>query len=287
MGSRLKSSIGLVFSVNDLAGKGIASWLRELVGFKKLDVKNELIAEAYYSSSFDVLLVGFNEDVIYFDFLDDVMDVDYYIVLSRHRSEAKVKSLTVHHTGNPWSRADFGGRPLELGIANPKVTKALLLNLLRYNKEFGIDDEFNVTYEVTHHGPTNLKSPLCFIEIGSSKEEWVKEDARKAVAYSVYDHITNPTKLPDCVVASGFGGNHYASRFTAMAIEKGICFAHMIAKYALKAMGLNELCIVTEQALTKSRDRVTHVFMEKKLRREWRDIVKEKANELGIEVMFT
>lgn len=283
----IKAFIGLVYSVNDLAGRGIAKCLRDLTNFKELNLRNQLIAEAYYLSDFETLLTGFTKDVIYFDFLDDIMDVNYYIALSRHRSEAGIKSLTVHHTGNPWPKADFGGNPLELSIANPRVTKALLLNILGYSNEFGIRDEFSITYEVTHHGPTNLSKPLSFVEIGSSQREWLREDAQKVLALSVLDIIAKPDKLPECTVAGGFGGNHYASKFTKIAIENNICFSHIIAKYALKELDAKHLVNVSEQAIKKSSDKVTHVLIEKKIRKEWKDTVKNVALKLGTTVLIT
>ena len=32
--------------------------------------------------------------------------------------------------------------------------------------------DYEITIEATHHGPTSLKKPLLFIEIGSTEKQW-------------------------------------------------------------------------------------------------------------------
>jgi len=61
-------------------------------------------------------MAGFDVDDVNMEFLDVTPDPDAYaiIVLSRHESSSKTKSLTVHYPGNPTDEARFGGRPREM-----------------------------------------------------------------------------------------------------------------------------------------------------------------------------
>ncbi|MEM1692051.1 MAG: D-aminoacyl-tRNA deacylase, partial [Thermofilaceae archaeon] len=102
----------LAYSVNDPAGSGIAKAILTLVEFEP--TRLQLASEAYEIPRLNAVIAGFNEDVLYFEFLDEVCPADFYLVLSRHSSEAGVKSFTVHHPGNPMRTAVAGGKPLEL-----------------------------------------------------------------------------------------------------------------------------------------------------------------------------
>ena len=84
---------------------------------------------------------------------------------------------------------------------------------------------FRVSYEVTHHGPTELSTPSCFVEIGSTEKEWVDADAARAVARSVVEVLS---VLPgDAVPMIGFGGTHYATRETEIALSSRGAFGHI------------------------------------------------------------
>jgi len=244
----------------------------------------ERAVEAYYLPQLDVVLAGYEEDVLYFEFLDEVVDADFYLILSRHKSEAGIKALTVHHPGNPCREAKAGGKPLELPPSNPPLAKALLLSLRRAREEVGIE-EFDVTYEVTHHGPTSLKKPVTFVEIGSSEREWIRQDARRAVAEAVVEALERTPV--ECEPVVGVGGNHYASRFTARAFTTPEAYGHMIAKYALKSLA--EPALIEEvltTAATRSSVPTVKLVVEKKLRRAWREAAARVAEELGLHIEF-
>ncbi len=272
----LKGEIALVYSKKDLAGTGIALHLKDLLGFREhvfLHNTNVLRFE-------DIFLAGFDEDVLYFDFLDRVFDVKAYIVLSRHRSSAKIKSLTVHHTGNPGPRADAGGNPFELSIAYPPMAKKLLVLIKKYADETKLSEEYDVTLEVTHHGPTNLKKPLVFIEIGSSPEEWVDERARKLIAQVVAEAVITP--LPKCIPATGFGGGHYARKHTKVMLETNYCLGHIFSKHAIQETKPE----VIAQAFKKSTPPSKAVIIEKKgVKSRERKMIENLANNMGLEIV--
>ena len=280
MGGRFR--VGVVFSVLDPAGSGAAREFLRLLDSKPMSIPRAI--EAYYIPQLDAVLAGFKEDVLYFEFLDEVLDVDFYVVLSRHKSEAGVKSLTTHHPGNPVREAKAGGKPLELPPSNPPLTKALLLSLVKAREELGLE-EFDVTYEVTHHGPTSLSKPITFVEIGSSLKEWSLREARLALAVAVLEALTRT--LPGYEPVVGIGGNHYAGRFTQRALSSSEAYGHMVAKYALRNLQLPGLVErIVELAVTRSSTPTAKLVVEKKVRRVWRDAVKRVAERLGVAVEF-
>jgi D-aminoacyl-tRNA deacylase len=98
-----------------------------------------------------------------------------------------------------------------------------LLRRLRKEAD-GLD--YEVTFEVTHHGPY-LETPTLFIEIGSSEATWEAPEAGQAIARSLLN-----VQLSDYPVAMGIGGGHYAPRFSESSLAKKIDFGHMLPNYA-------------------------------------------------------
>jgi D-aminoacyl-tRNA deacylase len=81
---------------------------------------------------------------------------------------------------------------------------------------------YRVSYEVTHHGPSDLATPSFFVEIGSTHAEWTDEAAGIAAALSVLEAVPG-----NVVPLAGFGGNHYAARQTTIALETRAAFGHV------------------------------------------------------------
>lgn len=145
------------------------------------------------------------------------------IFASRHRAESRIPTLTVHPVGN-YSSADFGGRPSTLSQAHPAYMTSALRTLSVESRGMG----FNVSFEVTHHGPV-LGSPAFYIEIGSYEELWGREDAAEAIAASIM--AVRDDGYPALL---GVGGGHYAPRFTDIALGRKASMGHMAANYALE-----------------------------------------------------
>jgi len=221
------------------------------------------------------ILAGFGEDIIHFDFLDERVpaDAELYIMLSRHSSEAGVKSYTVHSTGNFSEEALYGGRPRELGIAHPLVAFMLLRGLknssLRFNRVV-----YEVSYEATHHGPTSLNKPVVFIEIGSSASEWIDPVNHAIIGDTVIEFLREYPNLPECVVSIGIGGGHYPRKFTEIALNENVCFGHIMPKYALAHLSPD----VLDKMLTRTAVKPVQVVVERKsTRREHRELVEKYA----------
>ncbi|MCK9307103.1 MAG: D-tyrosyl-tRNA(Tyr) deacylase [Methanoculleus sp.] len=155
--------------------------------------------------------------LIYQDRIDEEVDADLIIFISRHSSTQQVPALTVHVTGN-YETADLGGEPETLAPAAPVWMRAVLRNLAARAPE-----GYRVSYEVTHHGPTALVTPSLFVEIGSTATEWADPAAGRVVAESILAAVPEGT-----INLIGFGGTHYAVRQTEIALTSRGAFGHIV-----------------------------------------------------------
>jgi len=145
----------------------------------------------------------------------EIMIMEHYdllIFLSYHKSEKKIESFCVHHTGN-WEEA-WGGKEETLSIAIPYLTK----NFYLYLKEFA---DIEVSLEVTHHGPT-IDKPIVFLEIAENAYNEKRADLLLETAFKIREEKG--------IIAFGVGGNHYCSKFNKLE-EKEYAMAHIIPKY--------------------------------------------------------
>ena len=187
---------------NDPAAQNIVEHLKQ-IGLGDLTVESE--KSLLYSEEPDV-------------------ETDLFVVASTHKSETNKCSLTVHPTGN-WGPAKVGGNEHELSFTNATALKIGLQGLQKTSLE-----GFEVSGEVTHHGPTNWKTPLIFIEIGSTEKEWVNESAGSAVAGAVADINDNQEEFDSYI---GFGGLHYCPAFNRIILEGKVALGHIAPKYAI------------------------------------------------------
>ncbi|MDD1723614.1 MAG: D-tyrosyl-tRNA(Tyr) deacylase [Methanospirillum sp.] len=146
--------------------------------------------------------------------------------MSRHASQQPRPVLTVHVTGN-FGPADYGGTPGTLTPAVTPLMHALLRGLVKY-----APPGYEVMYEATHHGPTRVPIPSCFVEIGSTEKEWHDREGAAAVAAAVLDAVL--TDLPDVIPLAGFGGTHYAQRQTEITKTTRGGFGHIMPSRDLR-----------------------------------------------------
>ncbi|PKL68049.1 MAG: D-tyrosyl-tRNA(Tyr) deacylase [Methanomicrobiales archaeon HGW-Methanomicrobiales-1] len=154
--------------------------------------------------------------LIHTEDVDERINADLVIFLSRHSSVNPVPVLTVHVTGN-YGAAELGGSARTLAPAAPAMMQATLRALAKHCPE-----GYRVSYEVTHHGPTALHHPSFFVEIGSTEKEWTDPVAGRAVAEAVLDAVPI-----NAVPLIGFGGTHYAVRQTEIALTSRGAFGHI------------------------------------------------------------
>ena len=150
------------------------------------------------------------------------VELEVVIFASRHRSEKRIPTLTVHPIGN-FASADYGGWPGTLCPAAPGLMTSALRGLA--SNAAGL--QWDVSFETTHHGPS-VTTPVFYIEIGSYDELWDRSDAGEAIARTILELREEyyPTTL--CV-----GGGHYAPRFTEVALSRKVSIGHMAPNYAL------------------------------------------------------
>jgi len=273
--------VALVFSKRDPAGHGAAKYVAERLG---ASAKSTCPRASECFEASELIIAGFDEDVIHFDFLDEVFGESYdlYVVLSRHSSEASVKSYTVHFTGNFGSETLYGGRPHELGVAHPLVGWVMLRHLRELAKELRRED-YEVSYEATHHGPTNLSKPLVFVEIGSSLNEWSDTVNHAVIGESVVKFIEHRENLPECTSTIGIGGGHYPRKHTELALTSDTCFGHILPKYGLPHLSTE----VLENMYNRSALRPVQIVVEKKgTRQEHRLLIEEFARKKSLRVHY-
>ncbi len=281
MNEKCEQRAALVYSTVDPAGTGIASTIIDLLGAERIEPKGR--AKSMWIAE-KAVIACYEEDVIYFDFLDEEpLEAGFYVILSRHSSSAGVKSFTAHHTGNPGPSADYGGRPRELGVAYPTLATLILRYMRDRAEAYGLLGEFEVCYEATHHGPTKPSKPLVFAEIGSSAGEWRNGKAWKVVAEAVLEALDDLSRGGAGRIVAGVGGGHYARRHTRRALEEGYCYGHIIAKHSIQWLDEELLSMMLERCC----EPVETIIVEKKaLRKEKRDWLAEICRKRGIEVEF-
>lgn len=174
----------------------------------------------------DVFLKHVETEGIYTNDLGVGIKVDGVIFASRHRSESGEPALTVHWTGNATSRADFGGKPKSLSLADPPRLRAALLALDEAREDLKLN--YAVTLEATHHGPTELGVATLFVEIGSTEREWNDQQAAAAAGRAIWKAATEPAHGK---IAIGFGGGHYCNKQCAAIRKDGYAFGHILSKY--------------------------------------------------------
>ncbi|MDD1681411.1 MAG: D-tyrosyl-tRNA(Tyr) deacylase, partial [Methanoregula sp.] len=199
--------IAFVSSRQDKAGGNIRHHLMQL-----LDADGTSWREQGRTYEF----VEVDERLIHTEGIDKRTDADLILFISRHSSVNPVPVLTVHITGN-FRGAELGGTPRTLAPAATAMMQATLRSLAKHCPE-----GYRVSYEVTHHGPTDLSLPSFFVEIGSTEKEWTDPAAGLAVAQSVLSAV-----LQDPVPLIGFGGTHYAARETEIALTSRGAFGHI------------------------------------------------------------
>lgn len=145
-------------------------------------------------------------------------DAELVIFLARHASINPVQILTVHPGGN-FGKAELGGNSQELGLSAPAWMRCILRNHSLY-----VPEGYRVSYEITHHGPTNIHAPFFFVEVGSTEKEWRDTLATEAAAKSILMASPKGEVIP----LIGFGGTHYAVRQTAIALQTKGAFGHMM-----------------------------------------------------------
>jgi len=214
---------------------------------------------------------------------------DFVIFASKHQSEKKIKSLSIHAPGN-WKGAEIGGRATlrenqgnpvtsEVGSREKTICKTSavfqkqLFGFLSKNaKEHNLKD-YQITLECTHHGPL-IEKPCIFIEIGSTENEWTDRKAGFIVAKTIRDIIENFKENQYNEIAFGIGGPHYCPNFNKIQLNSNIAISHIIPQYVLP---ITEEMI--KQALEKTEEEIDFALLD------WKGITNAEERQRVIEIL--
>jgi D-aminoacyl-tRNA deacylase len=265
-----ESKVTIVFSTLDRASQNIKKNILFLRKWTPVGSDGDF---AVFEDK-DFRIVEIAHPLIFQDGLDKKLSKSGYpasliIFASRHKSKDMRAILTVHSTGNA-NEAKFGGTPKKLSQAAPKAARSLIRSL----KTLTEIEEYEVTLECTHHGPSDLDVPSVFIEIGSNEEQWLDEVAGRIVAHAIL-----LLKDDGSSIAVGFGGTHYAPRQTSLILSSDITFGHIFPTYSLN--DIDESMI--RQAFTRSN--ADFAYLDRKsMKGEERDNLIRMIERIGFEV---
>ncbi len=274
----VETKITIVCSTEDKASQNIKN---SLLALRKWE---SVRSERYTVFEFENFrIVEIKEPLIYQDGLDKRLiecglPTDLMLFASKHRSKDGRAILTVHSTGNV-NEARYGGIPKNLATSAPQAVRSMLHSL----KTLAENEEYEVTLECTHHGPSDIDVPSVFIEIGSNEEQWVDDVAGRIVANTILllpAFKYRVSKESESPVSVGFGGTHYAPRQTALILETDITFGHIFPSHALDELDEN----IIREAFLKSKADFAY-FDRKSMKAEQREKLKAIIESIGFEVL--
>src|SRR5690348_1487035 len=213
----------IIASINDPASWNIAQALITKIGFEREPGQR---IEKY--SKGNVRLSVLEILGIYVGPGEIPFDVATAIFVSKHVSASGRAALTVHTTGNLTKEAKFGGNPEEVSYVDPSIIRRVLRSLKAGVVQAGVQIE--VTMEATHHGPTNLSMPVCFVEIGSGDKEWADPVLGEIAANAVMSAIVSTEEA--ALTAVGFGGTHYSAKHTRICMEGDYAIGHLVSSHS-------------------------------------------------------
>jgi len=255
----------LVASEKDLASITMIEYLKNNKGFSTIDTYNESVV--LQSKEYkNVKLFICNKSLLHLEDLDEISiwkssDIQSYVFLSKHASKSGIPTLTCHSAGN-YADNPYGGNSREIALSYPHLQKQYLRNITNVKS---VIPNYDIVIESTHHGPTSLKKPVLFIEIGSTEKQWTDTNAASIVCDCILNVIESDSK-PCRKVGIGLGGTHYPMKFNKLLLNSEFCLAAIATKYDLRSIDEEML----RQMIFKSIEKVTHVIVD------WKGLGKEK-----------
>ena len=232
------------------------------------------------------------------------LSVNDVLILSRHVSRSNTPAMTLHAIGIPgilpYGKEGISGGKNGLLVPPSKYFASLFRRMNTLARKEKLDVDFDLTLETTHHGPI-LTTPTLYIEIGSTEDEWGREDIADCWAEVISDVLVmfgskSAYFNPDLDVMIGFGGGHYAPRHKAVILNSDINVGHIIANYSLIFEQNNESenpsgpwseCIQSAVDSTRISFPQSKIFahLDRKSFKGWqRSAIIQKLDDLGVEV---
>ena len=247
VGMSVPSVVLIAVSGGDIASTNQADVVRSLGAWDQLpDVEG---ASAYASKA--VRMWVFPDGVLREDHIDlrwfkaTGEHVSEVIFPSRHVAKSGLACLTLHPIGvmqlDPSATAPFGGKAGDAPPPSPRLGP-WWRSLLQRSENMDLGEVFDISLEVTHHGPW-LDAPCLFIEVGSTAATWGHLGAAHLLGQLIHEGLGldggggigqwDSEKNAGEVVLITLGGGHYAPRGNQITANNGVWLGHMLATYAL------------------------------------------------------
>lgn len=266
-------SFVLVTSSQDLAGVTMTKCLKDM-GFTPDGRHNDERGQSLGCTNPGISLYIANSSLLTLESLDSVYpDAKAFVFLSKHRSDSGIPTLTCHCTGN-FNSAPFGGNPKEIAISYSSLQKAYLKAVSSAQAP-----GYDVIIEATHHGPTSLKKPVLFVELGSSEKQWADYAAAQVICDAVLQAIDNIEPCKKVGVA--IGGTHYPTKFNKLLLESEFGLAAVASKHNLDSIDENMLA----QMIEKSVEKVTHIILDSKGLGSHKDRILKLVEKTGLQIL--
>ena len=233
--------------------------------------------------------------------------VSEIIFPSRHVAASGQPSLTLHPIGVPHlpmeEQGPYGGHGGQAPPPSTRLAPWWKMLLEQAPKDASVKD-FDLSLEVTHHGPT-VNVPCLFIEVGSTEATWGHEGASRVLANIMREGLLqapedawNEAKHAGELVLVTLGGGHYAPRANQLAALDGVWLGHMLATYALpfEQGSEGEITGTWKQSILAALEATRRSFpggelicsMDKKAFRGWqRQAIRDLLEEEGIPLLTT
>ena len=257
--SKIFMDIAIISSKKDEASMNIRENLMKF--FKESDKKFH--DEKVYSYN-NIKLYTVDSDLTYYENIDQEIESDFFIFISKHKSQSGIPTLSLHSIGN-WNENKLGGKKGKLVLTSAIILRKTFLVL----NEIGKNSGYEIVYEATHHGPY-LEKPSFFIEIGSTSKEWSDKNAGNIIATTLLKSIS--IKDEEVQVAIGIGGLHTCPEFNKVVLRNKIAISHICPKYILPQISKEMI----EEAIKKTEERIDFVILD------WKGLGKEKTKVLGV-----
>ncbi len=262
-------------SGQDLAGRTMVRCLQDRMGFEagRQDGESKFVSGRYRHVKLHVT----SDDLLHQERLDDAYpQAVAYIFLSKHKSDSKIPTLTCHCTGN-FADNPYGGNPREIAISYPSLQKRYLQALVAAKDKV---PRYDITIEASHHGPTSLKKPVLFAELGSSESEWSDENAALIICDALLSLLDEGFDRCDSV-GIALGGTHYPTKFNKLLLESEFALAAVASKHNLEAIDQELL----DQMISKSIEPVTKIFVDSKGLGNQKERMMKMADKTGLEIV--
>ncbi len=255
--------------------------------YRRLENKLSLIrkqgtADLYRYRGTTLILLERELDLPFTEYLDNLAEqigTELIVYISRHEMKNPKPLLTVHTPGN-WESADYGGKPGHVSLSPAHVQSELLRTLRRLAEEMKLTQEYDVTLEATHHGPS-LDKPAVFIEVGSTEREWHDERCIRLFEIIVenIEDIVNRARWSSNKVVVSIGDLHY-STITSHVLNQEFDVGHIVPKYVNIDENIVKMCI--ERTTPSPVEAIVHW---KSLKKETRELVVEVLSRLKVGII--